>query len=179
MMQAGTVLTDEKRTRRALSAPSLAPDRTERVLGWLTLVMLGVVLAAIARGHAEWSHVPALVWLHLATMSISLAVTPAILWHPRGTTRHRVLGYLWIVSLAATALLSFWIRLSNHGRFSVIHLLSAFVLVMLPIIVSSARSHNHQRHRRAVRGLVIGALLVAGFFTFPFGRMLGSWLFGS
>jgi uncharacterized membrane protein len=29
-----------------------------------------------------------------------------------------------------------------------------------------------------VRGMVTGALLVAGFFTFPFGRMLGAWLFG-
>ena len=28
-----------------------------------------------------------------------------------------------------------------------------------------------------VRGLVIGALLIAGFFTFPFNRLLGSWLF--
>jgi uncharacterized membrane protein len=34
------------------------------------------------------------------------------------------------------------------------------------------------RHRRTIRALVIGALLVAGFFTFPFGRMLGVWLFG-
>jgi hypothetical protein len=25
---------------------------------------------------------------------------------------------------------------------------------------------------------VVGALLTAGFFTFPFHRMLGSWLFG-
>jgi len=29
-----------------------------------------------------------------------------------------------------------------------------------------------------VRGLIIGALLIAGFFTFPFHRLLGHWLFG-
>ena len=32
-------------------------------------------------------------------------------------------------------------------------------------------------HRGSVRGMVTGALLVAGFFTFPFDRMLGHWLF--
>jgi uncharacterized membrane protein len=30
----------------------------------------------------------------------------------------------------------------------------------------------------AARGMVLGALLVAGFFTFPFGRLMGRWLFG-
>ena len=176
MTQAGAAVADDKRTRRALTAPSLLPDRTERVLGWLTLAMLAVVLTAIARGHAGWARVPVTVWLHLATMALSLAVTPAILWHPRGTTRHRVLGYVWIGSLAITAVLSFWIRGSGH--LSAIHLISAYVLVLLPIIVLNARNHNVRRHRRAVRGLVIGALLVAGFFTFPFGRLLGDWLFG-
>ena len=29
-----------------------------------------------------------------------------------------------------------------------------------------------------VRGLVIGALVVAGAVTFPLGRLLGTWLFG-
>ncbi len=165
-------------TARALTRPSLAPDRTERVLGWLSLVMLAVVLTAIARGHAGWSRVSWTIWVHLATMALALALTPAILWHPRGTTRHRMLGYVWVGSLAVTAVLSFWIRTSHPGHLSLIHLISAYVLVLLPIIVLTARSHNHRRHRRAVRGLVIGALLVAGFFTFPFGRLLGDWLFG-
>ena len=59
-----------------------------------------------------------------------------------------------------------------------IHILSAWVLVQVPLIIWSARRHDVRRHRRAVRGMVIGALLVAGFFTFPFGRMLGQWLAG-
>jgi uncharacterized membrane protein len=33
------------------------------------------------------------------------------------------------------------------------------------------------RHRRGVRAMVTGALLIAGFFTFPFDRLLGHWLF--
>jgi uncharacterized membrane protein len=42
----------------------------------------------------------------------------------------------------------------------------------------SARAHNHLRRRRAVRGMVIGALLITGLFTLPFGCVLGSWLLG-
>jgi uncharacterized membrane protein len=34
-----------------------------------------------------------------------------------------------------------------------------------------------KRHRRSVRAMVTGALLIAGFFTFPFNRLLGHWLF--
>jgi hypothetical protein len=44
-------------------------------------------------------------------------------------------------------------------------------------IPRNARSHNVPAHRRAVRGLVVGALLAAGFFTFAFDRLLGHWLF--
>jgi len=50
--------------------------------------------------------------------------------------------------------------------------------VLAPLIWWNARNHRVARHRTQVRGMVTGALLVAGFFTFPFGRMLGAWLFG-
>jgi uncharacterized membrane protein len=156
----------------------LAPDRTERVLGVLSLVLLAFVLAALARGMADWGRLPWTLWLHLATMMATLALTPAILWMRRGTRRHRQLGYIWVAALASTAIDSFALRLSNPGHFSPIHILSVVVLVLLPLLVTSARAHDHRRHRRIVRGLVVGALLTAGFFTFPFHRMLGTWLFG-
>lgn len=156
----------------------LTPDRTERVLGVLSLVLLGFVVAALLRGMADWHRLPGVLWLHLATMMATLALTPAILWMRRGTRRHRQLGYVWVTALALTAIDSFAIRMSRPGHFSMIHILSVVVLVALPLLVTTARAHNHRRHRRVVRGLVIGALLTAGFFTFPFHRLLGTWLFG-
>jgi uncharacterized membrane protein len=57
-------------------------------------------------------------------------------------------------------------------------LLSLLVLVQTPRIVLKARAHDRVGHERAVRALVLGALLVAGFFTLPMGRMLGEWLLG-
>ena len=53
-----------------------------------------------------------------------------------------------------------------------------WTLLQVPVIVLAARRHDVARHRSAVRGMVLGALLIAGFFTFPFNRLLGQWLFG-
>jgi uncharacterized membrane protein len=157
---------------------TLAPDRMEMALGWLSLLLLAAVTFAIVRGRAHWGDVPWTIWVHLATMMTALAITPAILWKPRGTTRHRVLGYTWVACLGVTAVLSFWIRVSHPGHLSFIHILSVWTLILLPVIVFAARRGNIVRHRRSVRGLVIGALLIAGFFTLPPFRMLGQWLLG-
>ncbi len=157
---------------------SLAPDRTERVLGALALALLVAALTAIARGHADWPAVSLAIWVHLATVLVALTLTPVMLWQPRGTRRHRKLGYVWVGAIVISALDSFWIRQVNHGQFSLIHLLSAFTAFQAPLIVRSARRHDHAGHRRAVRALVIGGLLTAGALTFPFHRMLGVWLFG-
>ena len=96
----------------------------------------------------------------------------------RGDQLHRRLGWLWASALFLTALLSFGVRGVNGAVLSPIHLLSALTLVQVPMIVWYARRHQVARHRGAVRGMVIGALLVAGFFTFPFGRLMGRWLLG-
>ncbi len=159
-------------------APPLAPDRLERVLGWAALALLAAALAAIARGHASWAMVPPAIWLHLGTVIVALVLTPVILWQKRGTRRHRALGYIWTAAMFISAVDSFWILETNHGRFSAIHLLSAFVAVQTPRLILTARAHDHAAHRRTVRGLVIGGLLTAGALTFPFHRLLGRWLLG-
>lgn len=157
---------------------SMTPERSEKVLGVLALVLLGLVLTALVRGASHWGQLPWTLWLHLLTMILTLALTPAILWMRRATRLHRRLGYAWVTALAITAIDSFTLRFTNNGGFSFIHILSVVTLIALPLLVVTARRHDHHRHRRVVRGLVIGALLTAGFFTFPFHRMLGGWLFG-
>ena len=159
-------------------AKSIRPDRTERVLGALALVMLVAMLAAIARGQPHWHEIPALVWFHLLTIGIALAITPLQMWLARGTMQHRVLGWAWSAAMFATAVISFGIRLTNDGRLSAIHVLSAVTVIGVPMLVLGARRRDLVRHRRSARGLVIGAILIAGFFTFPFGRLMGRWLFG-
>lgn len=155
----------------------LAPTLYERLLAVGAVVLLGFVIAALAKGYSQWPLVPWQVWPHLITILLALALTPMMLLRKRGDGLHRKLGMIWVVSMIATAALSFNLRVINDGQFSLIHLLSAFTLVMVPVLWWSARTHRVRIHRRAVRGLVTGALLGAGFFTFPFDRLLGHWLF--
>ncbi len=156
-------------------APVVRPERSDRVLSIGAIVLFAAAVAAIVRGHAQWQMVPPLIWIHLATILVATALTPVMLLRVRGDRRHRAIGKVWIAAMLATAITSLFIHVSGPGRFSVIHLLSLWTLVQVPL---TARHHNVVRHRRAVHGMVIGALLVAGFFTFPFHRLLGTWLFG-
>lgn len=156
----------------------LEPGAFDRILSAAALVLLAFVFTALWRGRAEWAEVPAFVWPHIATIVLAILLTPVMLLRRRGDRLHRRLGWVWVSSMALTAVLTFWIRGLNQGSLSLIHILSAWTLVQVPVIVWSARAHNHRRHRNSVRGMVTGALLIAGIFTFPFDRMLGRWLFG-
>lgn len=167
------------RTGHAAVRPKpITPDTFERVLAAGSVVLLACVLVALFRGRAEWAQVPWQVWPHLLTIIVALALTPPMLLRRRGDRLHRQLGWVWAVAMFLTAALSLNLRVVNPGHFSIIHLLAIWTLIQVPIIVWSARTHNVARHRGAVRGMVLGALLIAGFFTFPFNRLLGHWLFG-
>ena len=130
---------------------------------------------------------PPIGWVHLVTILVATFLTPVMLLRRKGDRPHRALGYVWAGAMVLTAATSLFFRMRGpdvsslgvfSGDFSPIHILSVFVLIMVPVAVLRARRHDRAGHESAIRGIVIGALLVAGFFTFPFGRLLGSWLFG-
>ena len=157
---------------------SIAPDWFERLLATVAAGLFVIVIVALAKGQAQWTQVPRGIWLHLVTIMTALALTPYMLLRPRGTPLHRLLGKIWVSAMVATAAISLFVRYSNPGHFSFIHLLSVFVLVMAPRVWLTARRHNVAGHRSTVRGLVTGALIVAGYFTLLETRLLGHWLFG-
>lgn len=156
---------------------ALAPDRFEQVMALAALVLLGCVIVAVTKGAGELARVSPFIQLHLATITAALALTPVMLLRPRGDRTHRRIGTVWVLAMFSTAALSFGIRTDHWSGFSIIHILSTWTVIQVPIIWWSARHHQIDRHRSAVRGMVFGALLIAGFFTFPFNRMLGRWLF--
>jgi uncharacterized membrane protein len=155
----------------------LKPDIFDRFLSAAAIALLAAVAAAIWKGRAEWGEVPDLVWAHIATIVTALVLTPVMLLRRRGDRLHRRLGWIWAAAMAATAAATFGIRGLNQGSLSLIHILSAWTLIQVPLIVWAARNHNLARHRAAVRGMVTGALIIAGIFTFPFDRLMGHWLF--
>lgn len=154
-------------------------DLFDRVLSLGAIALLLATLVAVARGRADWSLLTVSVWLHLGTVALALALTPAILLRRRGDRLHRALGWAWSLTLIVTALVSFAIRFNTPGRLSWIHLLSVTTLVLVAALVLAARARRQALHRGIARTTVVLTLLVAGFFTFPFGRLLGRWLFGA
>ncbi len=148
-------------------------------------VLALAVIVAIGRGQPQWGRLSPLVWVHLGSILIATGLTPLMLLRRKGDRPHRRLGYVWIGAMLLTALTSLFFSTGAPdgwgvftGDFTFIHLLSVFVLTQVPIIALRARAHDHSSHEAVVRGLVIGALLIAGFFTFPFNRVLGIWLLG-
>ena len=98
---------------------------------------------------------------------------------PKGTLPHRTIGWIWVVLMATIAVSSFWIHsIRLVGPFSPIHLLSILTLVTVPLAVYAAHRHEVSRHRKAMITIFVGALVVAGFFTFVPGRIMHAVLFG-
>jgi uncharacterized membrane protein len=171
-------MTSMAESRRRGGGTSLAPAPIDFALAAGAVVILAGVAAAVARGRAEWATIPWAIWAHLATITAALVLTPVMLLRRRGDRLHRILGRIWILCMLATALITFAIRGLNHGGLSPIHVLSAFVIIQAPLAGWYAYKHNIRAHRMTIRGITGGALLIAGAFTFPFGRLLGHWLFG-
>lgn len=138
--------------------------------------MLAAMITALARGVSEWGLVSGAMWAHISTLALALALTPIMLLRARGDRLHRRLGYVWLSAMVSTALVSFFIP--PLGTLSPIFVLSALTLWISFQILQTARRHQWQKHRFHVRGIVIGGLLIAGFFTFQFGRIFDRWISG-
>jgi uncharacterized membrane protein len=121
---------------------------------------------------------PLLIRVHAMCALSALILGTAQFIAPKGTLPHRTLGYIWVTLMATVAATSFWVQTLRPGHFSVIHLLSIYVLAVLPIAVMHARRHRIGSHRRAMIGLFVGGLIIAGAFTLLPGRIMGHVVFG-
>ncbi len=99
---------------------------------------------------------------------------------PKGTLPHRTLGLIWVALMLVVGVSAFFIhQIKLWGQWSPIHLLAIYTLIMLPVAVMVAHRHEVTRHRRAMIGLFVGALLIAGLFTLWPGRIMHAVVFGS
>ncbi|WP_428153572.1 DUF2306 domain-containing protein [Brevundimonas sp.] len=124
---------------------------------------------------------PPAIQIHVAAALTALAIGVVLLIGVKGNRLHRTLGWTWVLAMATTAVSSFFIHRLNPGGpggFSLIHLLSGWTVIALPMAVHAARRHRIADHRRAMTGMFVGGLIVAGVFTFLPGRLMWAIFFG-
>jgi uncharacterized membrane protein len=118
--------------------------------------------------------------IHAFSAMAAFALGAAQLAAPKGTLPHRTLGWIWITLMLVVCISSFFIhQLRMWGEWSPIHLLAVYTLIILPFAVLAAHRHDVPRHRRRMLGLFLGALVIAGLFTFWPGRIMYAVVFGS
>lgn len=121
---------------------------------------------------------PTIIQVHLTAALTALAIGVALMARVKGTGLHKTLGWIWVIAMGITAVSSLFIKVINPGHFSFIHLLSGWTIVGLPGAVYAIKRGKVSTHRRAMTGMFVGGLLIAGLFTFIPGRLMWTVFFG-
>lgn len=143
----------------------------------------GLALAIASRfAHApDWALLvrqPWVVQLHIAAALTALLLGTVQLVGIKGTGLHRLIGWTWVVAMVTVAASSLFIRQINPGSFSLIHLLSGWTLIALPMALFAIRRGRVARHASGMTWTFVGGLIVAGAFTFLPGRLMWQLFFG-
>lgn len=175
---------------------SVQPSRilpSSRTAGWVLVaaaattvaVLFGPRILKVAAGAsphgfdlALFAAQPWVIQLHVLAAVGTVAIGGIILSLRKGDRLHRTAGWTWVVLMLATAVSSLFIVGLNGDYWSIIHLISGWVLVSLPLAVWAARRHRVKVHGRAMTGMFVGGSLVAGAFTFLPGRLMWNLFFG-
>jgi uncharacterized membrane protein len=111
--------------------------------------------------------------IHLATIIPSFFLGTWLLFASRkGSRLHRGLGFLYLSLMTITATAAIFIRDLNHGNFSFFHLFIPLTYWGVFGALWNVRRRDINGHKRAMLGLYIGGILVAGALTFSPGRMM-------
>lgn len=172
-----------------------APRWTVNGVGWLGVAISAAVLVAAIAPFAplilrrasdvsfsgpDWALAARLSWIvqmHIFAALSALAIGIVIMLRPKGRGLHTALGWSWVVAMATTAISSLWITDLNGSFWSFVHLLSGWTIVALPMAIFAIRNRKVEQHRRAMTGMFVGGLLVAGALTFIPGRFMFEFFF--
>jgi uncharacterized membrane protein len=175
----------------------MTADRTNPTwqswIGWgLTVGALGAAIApfapqifaraAVVSFHgpdwALWTQLSWIIKLHIFAALAALLIGTAILLQRKGSALHKTLGWGWVFAMATTAVSSLWITQLNGNVWSLVHLFSGWTIVALPMGVFAIRNRKVLAHRRAMTGMFIGGLLIAGSLSFIPGRFMFEFFLG-
>lgn len=175
-----------------MSQPQSAP----RLPSWAgPIIALGIIAASMipflpaitsrlgaisfhAPNWSLWARVAPVVHLHVYAALAALLIGTLILFRPKGRGLHKALGWSWVAAMGTTAVSSLFITGLNGNVWSLVHLLSGWTIVGLPMAIYAIRSRKVETHRRAMTGMFVGGLIVAGALTFIPGRIMFETFFG-
>ena len=123
-----------------------------------------------------WNRAP-FVFVHMIAACAALLLGIVMLTRRKGDSGHRTLGWTWVALMTTVVVSSAFIRdyrMPNIAGITPIHFFTLLTAISLPLAVRAARRGNIALHRKSMRGLYIGACVVAGIFTLVPGRYIGT-----
>jgi uncharacterized membrane protein len=117
--------------------------------------------------------------IHIIVALIAVIAGALQLLLKKGTTRHRVIGWFWVLLMAVVSVSSFFIHeLRVWGAWSPIHLLSVFTLCILGVGIWAARNGSMKAHAITMAATYVFALILTGALTLLPGRMMHGMILG-
>lgn len=117
-----------------------------------------------------------LMYLHLITVIPCVFIGAYLLLFQKGTRWHRLLGKSYMIAMVITATISLFMPAMVGpqflGHFGWIHLFSFLTLWSVPTAYIAIRKGQVRKHQIKMVLLYIGALMIAGGFTFVPGRFM-------
>lgn len=116
--------------------------------------------------------------IHTAAAVAAFVIGAVVLFRRKGGRVHMALGRAWVLLMLTVVFSSFFIHTINlWGIWSPIHLLSVGTFFSLVYGFVAIRRRNVMLHKRVMQSTYLGALVIAGFFTFLPGRIMHEVLF--
>jgi uncharacterized membrane protein len=123
---------------------------------------------------------PIAIQLHAGAAIVAMLLGAIVLFRPKGTPVHKLMGRLWALLMLVVATSAIFINeIRLVGPFSPIHL---FVLLTYGGVAQGIWFIRHGRvaeHQATMKSVYLGALLLTGAFTLLPGRRMHDVLFGA
>lgn len=161
---------------RVLAAGALVAAATFPI--WDNIARAFAAATPHAPDMALFHRLPLAVKAHLLAALAALVLGGVLMAVRKGRAFHRIAGWGWVILVAVVAISSLFITSLNHGRWSLLHLLTGWTLIILPLAVIAARRHVVGRHRRMMMGLFYGGFAINLAFAFIPGRTLWALVLG-
>ena len=126
------------------------------------------------------------VQLHVVTVVPAFLLGTWLLFaSPKGSSRHRLIGKVYLGLMGVTAIAALFIRSFTDASLAVGPFRLGWIHLFVPLTAhgiygafATIRAGDVRGHRGAMRGLYFGGLIVAGLLAFMPGRVMYRMFFG-